>query len=35
MSDFTDAITGIAWLEVIQALAPVATAIIAYVALRN
>ncbi|WP_341644339.1 hypothetical protein [Thauera sp. SDU_THAU2] len=30
-----DAITSVSWLEVIKALAPVATAIIAFVALRN
>jgi hypothetical protein len=30
-----DAIAGIAWLEVIKALAPVATAVIAFLALRN
>lgn len=30
-----DAITSISWLEVIKALAPVATAVIAFVALRN
>jgi hypothetical protein len=30
-----DAITGINWLEVIKALAPVATAVIAFIALRN
>ncbi|MFZ2872524.1 hypothetical protein [Zavarzinia sp.] len=30
-----DAITNINWLEVIKALAPVATAIIAFIALKN